>query len=93
MLVLAVSPERRATLGARARGRVESLFSVQRMVARYLETYGIATHPISEVAAGEDFGPRKRATPGAAGPVRPAETPPAGGRAGQRFAEVTSIRE
>jgi hypothetical protein len=63
------------------------------MVARYLDTYGITTHPMSAVAAGEDFGPRKRATPGAAGHDRPAETPPVGGRAGQRFAEVTSIRE
>jgi len=93
MLVLAVSPERRAALGAQARGRVELLFSVERMVARYLETYGITRHPISEVSAGEDFGPRKRATPGAAGHVRPGETPPAGGRAGQGFAQVTSIRE
>ena len=75
MLVLAVSPERRAALGAQARGRVELLFSVQRMVARYLETYGITRHPISEVSAGEDFGPRKRVTPGAAGHVR---VPPLG---------------
>jgi glycosyltransferase involved in cell wall biosynthesis len=41
MLALRRSPERRAALGARGRERVETLFSVQRMVARYLEVYGV----------------------------------------------------
>jgi hypothetical protein len=45
------------------------LFSIDRMVARYLETYGIATPAMSVVAAAEDFGPRKQVTSGAAGRI------------------------
>jgi len=43
MLALRRSPERRAAFGIRGRERVETLFSVQRMVARYLEVYGLST--------------------------------------------------
>ena len=69
MFALAVSAERRAALGVEARRRVEALFSVDRMVARYLETYGIAAQAMPVVAAPEDFGPRKQVTSGAGGRV------------------------
>jgi glycosyltransferase involved in cell wall biosynthesis len=91
MLVLAVSPERRAALGAQARRRVEMLFSVERMVARYLEIYGITSHPTAEeVAAGADFGPRQRAMSSVTEPPSRDETPPV---AGQHFAQVALTRE
>jgi glycosyltransferase involved in cell wall biosynthesis len=93
MLALAGSAERRVALGVRARGRVEAMFSVERMVSRYLGTYGIAPPPPPVVAAVEDFGPRKPAISGAGAPVRPADTPPVGAGAGHGFAEVVSIRE
>jgi len=64
------------------------------MVARYLETYGIAADQRAGVVASrEDFGPRKPPISGGAGPFPRGETPHNGAGAGQGFAQVAPIRE
>jgi glycosyltransferase involved in cell wall biosynthesis len=94
MLRLYRAPQLRVSQGERGRERVERVFSIERMLAGYLASYGVsASRADVQVSPGADFGPRLR-VPGSPGAVMaPGTTATRGSANGRRFAPSEAISE